>query len=61
MQQDVCACVSMYVCVCVNIRTSDQIKCGKVQVFNEIRSIAMEKKGMYCALCLVSGTNIQCQ
>lgn len=48
-------------CVCVNIRTSDQIKCGKVQVFNEIRSIAMEKKGMYCALCLVSGTNIQCQ
>lgn len=58
-----CARVCEYVCVCVcvNIRTSDQIKCGKVQVFNEIRSIAMEKKGMYCALCLVSGTNIQCQ
>lgn len=39
-----------------SVRMSDQIQCGQVKVlFNEIRSIIMEKKA-----CM-SHTNIQCQ
>lgn len=44
-----------------SVRMSDRIQCDQVKVlFNEIRSIIMEKKKA-CLFCALSHTNIQGQ